>query len=59
MTDDIPLFDLSQLNFEEFVSFFFNHDIDKEEYWYQEAALQNFDDFDDKACHHQHKLSHT
>ncbi len=49
MTDDMPLFDLSQLTFEEFVSFFFNHDIEKEEYWYQEAALQNFNDFDDKG----------
>jgi hypothetical protein len=32
------------------VSFFFNHDIEKEEYWYQEPALQNFNDFDDKGA---------
>lgn len=48
MADDKPLFDLSLMNFEEFVSFFFNHDIKKEEYWYQEPALQNFNDFHDK-----------
>src|SRR5689334_21223839 len=49
MTDEVPLFDLSQLTFEEFVSLFFNHDIEKEEYWYQEAALQTLNDFDDKG----------
>ena len=44
----MPLFDLSQLNFEEFVSFFFNHDMEKEEYWYHEPALQDFNAFNDK-----------
>lgn len=43
----MALFDLSQLSFDEFVSFFFNHDVDKEERWYQEPALENFHDFDD------------
>lgn len=49
MTDDMPLFDLSQLNFEEFVSFFFDHDMEKEEYWYQEPDLLDFNAFDDKG----------
>lgn len=49
MTDNMPLFDLSLLTFEEFVSFFFDHDVQKEEYWYQDPALENFNDFDDKG----------
>lgn len=43
----MALFDLSKLSFDEFVSFFFDHDLDKEEHWYQEPALENFHDFDD------------
>jgi len=43
----MTLFDLSQLSFDEFVCFFFDHDVDKEEHWYQEAALENFHCFDD------------
>jgi hypothetical protein len=43
----MALFDLSQLSFDEFVCFFFDHDVDKEEYWYREAALENFHCFDD------------
>lgn len=45
----MPLFDLSQLTFEEFISFFFDHDIATEEHWYQEPALENFNDFDDEG----------
>jgi hypothetical protein len=48
MADDMPLFDLSQLNFEEFVSFLFDHDMEKEEYWYHEPALHTFNTFNDK-----------
>jgi hypothetical protein len=39
MADDSPLFDLSQLSFDEFVSFFFDHDIEAEEFWYQDPVL--------------------
>src|SRR6266567_2262880 len=42
MADDSPLFDLSQLNFDEFVSFFFNHDIEAEEFWHQDPALATY-----------------
>jgi hypothetical protein len=43
----MALFDLSQLSFDEFVCFFFDHDVDIEEHWYQEPALENFHDFDE------------
>lgn len=46
---DKPLFDLSELSFDEFVSFFFNHDIDAEEYWYQDPALSSWNDFDEQS----------
>jgi hypothetical protein len=49
MADDMPLFDLSLMTFEEFVSFFFDHDVQKEEYWYHNPALENFNDFDDEG----------
>lgn len=45
----MSLFDLSQLTFEEFVSFFFDHDVQKEEHWYQDPALDTFNDFDDEG----------
>lgn len=46
--DEKPLFDLSQLNFDEFVSFFFNHDVEVEEYWYQDPSLASWNDFDEE-----------
>jgi hypothetical protein len=49
MAEGMPLFDLSEMSFEEFVSFFFDHDIQEEEYWYQDPALENFHDFDDEG----------
>ncbi|HZU33033.1 MAG TPA: hypothetical protein VFB79_18095 [Candidatus Angelobacter sp.] len=48
MLDGLPFLDLSQLKFEEFLSFFFDHDIQKEEYWYLEPDFQNSNHFDDK-----------
>ena len=47
--NDKPLFDFSELSFDEFVSFFFNHDIDAEEYWYQDPAFSSWNDFDEEA----------
>jgi hypothetical protein len=41
------LFDLSQLSFEEFISFFFDHDITTEGDWYQNPDFDNFSDWDD------------
>jgi hypothetical protein len=49
MTENKPLLDLSQLTFDEFVAFLFDHDVHKEEHWYREPALQNFHDFDDEG----------
>ena len=49
MAGDSPLFDLSQLSFDEFVSFFFNHDIDAEEFWYQDPALIAWNSSDDSG----------
>jgi hypothetical protein len=46
---DKPLLDLSELSFDEFVSFFFDHDIDAEENWYQDPALASWNDFDEEA----------
>jgi len=37
----MSFFDLSQLSFEEFVSFFFDHDIATEEYWYQNPEFDS------------------
>jgi hypothetical protein len=42
------VFDLSQLTFDEFVSFFFDRDVVAEEHWYQDPALANLHDFDDE-----------
>jgi hypothetical protein len=39
MDPNTPIFDLSQLRFDEFVSLFFNHDIDIEEFWYQDPEM--------------------
>jgi hypothetical protein len=47
--DDKPLFDLSELNFDEFVSFFFDHDTKAEEYWYQDRSLSSWNDFDEET----------
>lgn len=49
MTGDAPLFDLSELTFEEFVAFFFDHDVAKEEHWYRDPELSNLNDFDDEG----------
>ena len=46
--DGMPLLDLSQLNVDEFVSFFFDHDVEPEQYWYQDPALASWNDFDDE-----------
>jgi hypothetical protein len=43
------LFDLSRLSFEEFVNFFFDHDVETEDRWYNDSAFTNFNDFDDKG----------
>lgn len=48
MDGDKPLFDLAQLNFDEFVSFFFDHDIDVEEFWYHDPAFITLGIFDDE-----------
>jgi hypothetical protein len=45
----VALFDLSQLTFDEFVSFLFDHDIDTEEHWYDDPELSNFNDFNEKG----------
>jgi hypothetical protein len=47
--DDKPLFDLSELNFDEFVSFFFDRDTKAEEYWYQDRSLSSWNDFDEET----------
>ena len=48
MESDGPVFDLSLLSFDEFVSLFFDHDLVVEEFWYQDPAFINsssmFDD---------------
>ena len=49
MGDDTPLFDLSQLTFEEFVSFFFDHDMENDQHWDQDPDLVNFNDFNDRG----------
>jgi hypothetical protein len=41
MDPNTHIFDLSQLSFDEFVSIFFNHDIDLEEFWYQAPDMLN------------------
>ena len=41
------LFDLSQLSFEEFVSFFFDHDMATEEFWYRNPSFDSLSDLDD------------
>lgn len=43
------LFDLSRLNFDEFVSFFFDHDIATEGNWYQNVDYDNLSDLDDEG----------
>jgi len=45
--DDVPLFDLSQLTFDEFVSFFF--DMETDQHWDRDPDLVNFSDFNDKG----------
>jgi len=49
MSLEEPLFDLSQLTFDEFVNFFFDHDVDAEEHWYQDPSFDNFNDFNDEG----------
>ncbi len=49
MDGDQPLFDFSRLNFDEFVSFFFDHDIATEEFWYLDSDLLCMSDFDDEG----------
>ena len=49
MDADKPLFDLSQLSFDEFVSFFFDHEIEVEEFWYQDPALATWSMWDDSG----------
>lgn len=49
MDDDSSVFDLSQLNFDEFVSFFFNHDMDTDEHWWHDSELIGFNDFNEKG----------
>jgi len=39
MDGNSPLFDLSQLSFDEFVSFFFDHNVETEGFWYQDPDL--------------------
>ncbi len=39
MNSNGPVFDLSQLSFDEFVSFFFSHDVDDEEFWYHDPDM--------------------
>jgi hypothetical protein len=41
MNGDSPLFDLSQMNFDEFVSLFFNHDVATDEFWQWDPDLAN------------------
>jgi len=43
------LFDLSRLTFDEFVSFFFDHDIATEGHWYENPDFDNLNDFDDEG----------
>jgi hypothetical protein len=49
MDDDRPLFDLSQLSFDEFVSFFFDHDVATEEFWHWDPALASFSYLGDES----------
>ena len=47
MQGNTPLFDLSRLNFDEFLSFFFDHDIETEEFWFQDPDLSDSYSFND------------
>jgi hypothetical protein len=49
MAGDSPLFDLSQLSFDEFVSFFFDRDVEAEEFWYQDPVLATHGVFDESG----------
>jgi hypothetical protein len=49
MDGDRPLFDSSRLSFDEFVNFFFDHDIGAEEYWYLDPVFASWSDFDDEG----------
>ena len=47
MDGNTPLFDLSQLSFDEFVTLFFDHNIETDEYWYHDPDLSSWNDFND------------
>jgi len=49
MDDDRPLFDLSQFSFDEFVSFFFDHDVATEEFWHLDPDLASLSSLGDEG----------